>query len=161
MLEFLRDYCHVDAGMAQFFGLTALEYAYAISLAIVVMTIVFIAGWRTYWGLLRAQGFEQRIPQMAELFVLGVAAFNIAVVMSRAYGRELISCPNDLFVTLAVTVPVFFIGYISHWIMGYRASIRDFLVYVSAPTAAVVAFGSRAIANEVIGLGLWAFKAAT
>jgi hypothetical protein len=161
MTELINNFCHFDEGMAKLFGLTALNYAYAISLAIVAMTVAFIMAWRTYWSVLRAQGFSHRISGMAEWFVVGVALFNISVVMSRAYGREIVSCPYDVLITVAATAPAFLIGYISHWYAGNKGSIRDFLVYVSAPVAAEVAFGSRAIANEVIRIGFWLFKAAT
>jgi hypothetical protein len=98
---------------------------------------------------------------MAEWFVGATAAFNVTVVMARAYGRDIIACPYDVIVTLVATVPAFLIAYIIHWYAGNKGSARDLLVYVSAPIAAEVALGSRALAHEVIRIGLWALKAAT
>jgi hypothetical protein len=161
MTEFFNSYCQFDAGLAKLLGFTQLEYAYAMSAAIIAMAVAFILSWRTYWGVLARHGFSKRVSHMAEWFVGATAAFNVAVVMARAYGREFIACPYDLVVTLVATVPAFVIAYIIHWYAGNKGSARDMLFYVSAPVAAEVALGSRTLAHEVIRVGLWLIKAAT
>jgi hypothetical protein len=161
MGELINNFCQFDAGMAKFFGFTSLQYAYALSAAIIAMAVMFILSWRTYWGVLARHGFSKRVSHMAEWFVGAAAAFNVAVVMARAYGREIIACPYDVLVTLVATVPAFLIAYVIHWYAGNKGSARDMLVYVSAPVAAQVALASRPLANEVIRIGLTLLKAAT